>query len=753
MNVKPFLRSFAGGVITGELFGRLDLPKYQTGLKQAVNFITLPHGPALRRGGTRMILEAKDSTQPVRYIPFSFSAEQTAVIELGHMYARFHIGGATLLETAQAIGSIVGTTVNLVGHGYAVGDWVFIGTRFYKIDSVPDADSFIVADLWSVVLAPVGTTAARVYTISTPYDGADVFDLDFAQDADVLTLSSIKYTTRELRRMGATNWTLTALNFAPTLTAPTGLGAAATIAVNQNLSPQRYTVTAVDADGIVESLAATAVSVNNNLSLAGNYNTVSWSAVAGAARYNVYKQRGGAFGFIGQTAALTIIDDNVAADTTKTPPDSLITLNDAPGKYPSAVTYHEQRRFLGGTANNPQSIYGTRSGTGSNLTSSVPTRADDAMQFRVAALQQNRIRYLVPLSDLMVLTAGGEWRIFSDGEPALTPTSLSVKPMGFSGAARVKPVLTSGSVLYVQALGSRVRELAYRGGDGGGAYGSIDMSVMATHLFDGYSIVDMTYARAPIQLAWAVRSDGIMLGMTYLPEQSVYGWHTHVTDGIVESHCTVAEGNADVTYLGVRREVNGRSVRYLERMEGRFFGEQSDSAFFVDCGLTYTGPATSTIGGLWHLEGKEVSVLGNGADLGDYTVVDGSITLREPLDRAGNANIAHVGLPYISDLETLPLALEGVAAAGQGSFKNVQAVHLRTSQTSIYKVGPSFDKLQAARSRLVSDNYGQTPSLRSREERVTVPGDWDTDGTACVRQDRPLPLTVVAMTLDVAVGG
>jgi hypothetical protein len=49
------------------------------------------------------------------------------------------------------------------------------------------------------------------------------------------------------------------------------------------------------------------VTASNNLTLAGNYNTVSWSALAGATRYNVYKQRGGSFGYIGQTAALTIV--------------------------------------------------------------------------------------------------------------------------------------------------------------------------------------------------------------------------------------------------------------------------------------------------------------------------------------------------------------------------------------------------------------------------------------------------------------
>src|SRR5205085_3293202 len=176
-----------------------------------------------------------------------------------------------------------------------------------------------------------------------------------------------------------------------------------------------------------------------------------------------------------------------------------------------------------GTDLKPQSIFATRNGTESNLNSSVPSQADDGLEFRVAAQQQNRIRHLVPLSDLMALTAGAEFRIFADGEPAITPTSLTVKPMGYSGASNVQPVVTSGSILYVQAQGSRVRELAYGGEAGAGSYRSIDMTIMAPHLFNGYTISDLAYGRSPDQLCWAVRSDGTLLGMTYVPEQQVYG--------------------------------------------------------------------------------------------------------------------------------------------------------------------------------------------------------------------------------------
>ena len=172
MSTKQLLRSFAGGEITPELAGRLDLVKYQTGLALARNFITLPHGPATRRPGFEFIRAAGNSSYPVRLIPFTFSADQTAVLEFGHQYIRFHIGGATLLDPST---------------------------------NLP-------------------------YQISSPYQGADLFDLHYAQSADVITITHPSYATRELKRLGTTNWVLTTLTFAPPTNAPANVTVAATVA-------------------------------------------------------------------------------------------------------------------------------------------------------------------------------------------------------------------------------------------------------------------------------------------------------------------------------------------------------------------------------------------------------------------------------------------------------------------------------------------------------------------------------------------
>ena len=749
MSSRTLLRSFAGGEITPELYGRLDLLKYQTGLALCKNFRVLPHGPAQRRPGFSFINQAMDSNRRVRLVPFAFSADQTVVLEFGHNYIRFHpyvaaVGRAqTQLEAAKAIVAIASGTVTVTAHGWSTGDWVYIGSRFYKI-IVITADTFTVTGLRDEYATVSGSTAARVYTLTTTYDENDLFDLHYAQNSDVLTIVHPTYPASELARVSAVSWTLTPISFAPSATVPTGVGVVATVAVATNLSPQSYVVTAIGADGVTESLASAVVTDNNNLTLAGNYNTLSWSAVTGATRYNAYKRRGGSYGYIGQTVTLSLIDDNVTADTDKTPPENIYTLNTGAGDYPAAVTYHEQRRWFAGTTNEPQNMWATRNGTESNLTSSLPSQDDDGLEFRIAARQQNAIRHLVPLSDMLALTVGAEFRIFADNAPSISPTSLSIKPQGYSGASNVQPVVTSGSVLYVQSQGSRLREAAYNWQQN--SFASIDISIMAPHLFNGYTLADMCYTRAPVQEVWCARSDGALLGMTYVPEQQVYGWHQHDTDGLFESVCVISEGSEDVLYALVQRNIGGTPCRYIERLHSRIFTDQEDG-FYVDSGLTYDGVPVTSVTGLHHLEGETVQVLSDGAVHPDQVVTDGSVTLE------AEASVVHVGLGFVSDLQTLPLSLEGAPAGGQGTMKNVNSVRMRVTQSALVSAGPTFDRLTVYPDRQVSDLYGSPPALRTAELRFAIGPSWSSDGAICLRVELPVPLTVMSMVLDVATGG
>lgn len=841
-NVRTLQRSFAGGEVSPEMFGRIDDAKYQSGAAKMLNFIAKPQGPTENRPGFAFVNEVKDSTKKVRLIPFTYSTTQTMMIEMGAGYFRFHTQGATLLEAAKNITGITQSAgvVTSAGHGYSNGDWLYLTgivgmtelNGRYVVVSDTAANTFRMKDAGGTYITTgsftaysSGGTCARVYKIANSYAEADLFDIHYVQSADVLTLVHPGYAPQELRRVSATNWTLSTVSFAAPISAP----AAPTVTASGHTTAKydyTYVVTAIAADGVSESVASSSDTDSGNLLETGGIVTISWSAVLTASRYHVYKLQGGLYGYIGQTAGTSIIDDNIAPDLSKTPPTYDSVFGGA-GEYPAAVSYFEQRRCFAGTTNSPQSIWMTKSGTETDMSYGLPIRDDDRIKFRVAAREANTIRHIVPLSQLLLLTSSAEWRVASVNSDAITPSSISVKPQSYVGASNVQPVIVNNTLLYGAARGGHVRELAYNWQANGFITG--DLSLRAPHLFDSYDVSDMTYAKAPLPMVWFVSSSGKLLGFTYVPEQQVGAWHQHDTDGTYESCAAVAEGSEDRLYVVVKRTVNGRTVRYIERMASRAFSDPED-AFFVDCGSTYDSPVAqtltpgtgattlgttgvtftaggaafvsgdvgryiryryagddgyvtalaritgytsstvvtatierafpstsaiasggwaltvTTIRGLNHLEGKVVSVLADGAVHPQCRVTGGAISLDN------GAAVVQVGLPITADLQTLPLAMQIDNGFGQGRYKNVNKAWIRVYRSSGIFVGPSASELVEAKQRTTED-YGQPPTLKSEEIQVMLTPTWADSGQVYIRQADPLPLTIVSLTLEVAVGG
>jgi hypothetical protein len=124
-------------------------------------------------------------------------------------------------------------------------------------------------------------------------------------------------TPQELKRLGATNWTLTPISFVPGIATPAAPGVVGTARARRATRTKRRRWL----DGTLEeSLPSPATTVANDLTVAGNKNVdVTPAAVAGAVRYNVYKLLNGLYGYIGQTDGSAMRDNNITPDVSKTP--------------------------------------------------------------------------------------------------------------------------------------------------------------------------------------------------------------------------------------------------------------------------------------------------------------------------------------------------------------------------------------------------------------------------------------------------
>ena len=270
--MKKLNYSFTGGEVSPQLFGRIDLDKYQTGLARCLNMRVLPHGPVMRRSGLRYVSAVADHSKRVRIIPFSFNTEQTAVVELGHRYIRLYSAGGALLAGQGIALAADGLDYIADAYGYyPIGSWAYvswlvggarIGVNVVIASRMDFAEGvrlrFVGLNGESVEIpSAADLKIAPAIQLVSPYDEGDLFDIHYVQSADVLTLVHPKHAPRELKRISPTAWQIVTPLFEPSLTAPNAVMMSST----QNSTPEfltahYYKVTALTAGGIEESVAS-----------------------------------------------------------------------------------------------------------------------------------------------------------------------------------------------------------------------------------------------------------------------------------------------------------------------------------------------------------------------------------------------------------------------------------------------------------------------------------------------------------------
>lgn len=618
--------SLAGGELSPQLYARVDLDKFQVGAALIRNFFVDYRGGVSNRPGTEFIDQAS--------------------------------GGARLLPF------IVSTAASYV----------------------------LVLTAFSIAVYNRGVL---VDTVATPYKLADLFDIQFTQSADVMTLVHPAYPPADLTRTSDTGFSYAPISTGPGIQPPT---ITAMRAPHSQDYMYGYVVTAVDADGKEESLPS---NIGVRLSLVQNEGSnqvigLNWTAPAqSVSHYNIYKWgpndlatmvASTTWGFIGTAKATSFTDNNIAPDFSKQPPDygdpfsggqfaSITVVNPgagytttgqfpnipfvpltitgdgtgaagyavldnsthtivgvfltSPGKgytnavvtangqggagatfaftftdpeplYPAATAYLQQRRVFGGSYLKPETLVMSQPGIINNFNTTPVALATDAIVASIAAEEVNTIQSLVQVNyGLIAFTTGGSFLV-NGGQPgaAIDSRSPSIQPQVSQGANNLRPLRINYDVIYGQHKGNRIHNLAFAWQKQ--SYTGGDISTLAAHLFDTHLTVDWAYAEEPYKIVWAVRDDGKLLSLTYVPDQEVLAWARHDTQGLFKSICSVPEDNEDAIYTIVERYVPGVNdpggdwVYYLERFASRQ-GCCIYDAWFLDCALSLATPTSDNL--------------------------------------------------------------------------------------------------------------------------------------------------------------
>ena len=569
-------------------------------------------------------------------------------------------------------------------------------------------------------------SGGSAYEISSPYLEAELFDIKFAQSADTMYICHPNHAPKKLTRSGHTNWTLID-----------------DIIINGPFM-----------DHNVETTTATPSSKT-----VGSTSTVTFSAVTGINNGQGFLStdvgrllhiKDGHLKITSVTST-TVVVGTVIVDlnivNTATTDFAMGSFSDTTG-YPACVTFFEQRLVFAGTTAQPQTLFFSRSADYENFDDKYHETIadDDAIVYTIASNQVNAIRFLTATRTLIIGTAGGEFAVNGAGVgEAITPTNILINKQSNHGAANVDGIAVGNATLFLQRAKRKIRELAYNFDVDG--YVAPDLTILAEHITES-GITQMAYQEEPNSIIWCVRTDGQLLGFTYQREQQVTAWHRHIFGGSFGSGNAVCESvevlpTDDSEYqvwVIVKRTINGVTKRYVEYLHNFAFDETDDTSFnYLDSQLAYDGSATTTISGLDHLEGEEVSVLADGATHPNKTVSSGAITL----DRSSTK--VKVGLPYVSLLQTMRIDAGSQNGTSQSKTKRIYEITARLYESIGIEIGPDLDNMERIPFRSSANAMDSGVNVFTGDKDIEFRGNYETDGFIFVRQNQPLPLTVLSL--------
>lgn len=680
MSIRVHQNSFSKGIISPSLQGRVDLDQYSNAVKKLNNGIVLQEGCIVNRPGLEYLVNTKYNDKKVRLIPFVFGLDQNYVIEMGDKYFRFIING-----------------------GYILND------------------------------------SGEIYEIATPYSQDKIFEIDYVQQADVITFVHKDYPAAQLARNSHNNWTFSNIKFQAAVSAPANLKAVYTGSTSSNTKTYYYVVCAVEKSSNEESARSAVASVLGHREASwttSEYITLTWNSVANAAEYNIYRSVNGIYAYVGTSASTTFVDDNIEPDLTSCAP---VSSNPFASQNPSCVCYFQQRKIYACSNTNPQTLWASQTGTNDNFNISRPLNSTDAVTMSLYDNVANQIQFLLPFDDLIIMSTNAEWAVNgTDGVFCASPSPVA-NLQSYYGSSKIKPIVSGSMVLFVQSGGNIVRDLGYNYLSD--SYDGEELSLFANHLFEGKQILDMAYAKEPYRILWCVMNDGTLNALTYNPKQKVSAWHTHTTDGKFESVTTIRENCEDIAYFVVKRVIDGKEVRYIERFKTRTLKDMDD-AFFLDCALskTFDSPVSS-VGGLEHLKNTKV-----------YALLDCGVVEDLVVDKDGHLELPYeaknvlVGIPYVFEFESLNLESSGTF--GLNKIINEVSIKILNSREDFFIKNDDNTLSQNQRS---YQSVNNSKMLFDKDVSFCPLSDVSKEVSIKIVQKYPLPLNMLAICANLSI--
>ena len=747
MPIFPTQDSMNNGEITPKLHGRSTLAVYRRACEKMLNAVPQAQGGFRKRHGTRYVGAALASTGKSRLLNFTPSGSEWYTVELSDAELR-----------------------------------------------VRDKDGVV------VLLNGVADLYAHTFT--------DISAIKYVQSNDVIYLTG-GGAHHTLSRFGATDWRLEELEFADgpfqtvntdktaTIQASASTGAGITltgtnVTFDASVVGSYIKVSEENLQDIDRWDPTHDYPVNELLRSAGNVyiTTVSGDgggkveAVIPSHETGEYSQGPGlatfkylhsGFGLIkitafvnsttltGEAVSPRPYEDNVDAfipHDVVTTGTSLFAFSEFyTGVYPTSVEFYQQRLVYA----NSERVYMSRTGNFKSFREG--TNPSDAIAVEITADRFNQIISLTELNgSLLAITTGGISRLVAVDGQSISPGNIIQQRIKKQDMSSIQPIETDDSTFVIADPPTTIYEMAYSSEAGG--FLSPSAAIMADHIIkQGGGVVDADISKSDVQSVKFVLKNGTIGNLIFDKYQEVIGWSRFDFSGLVKSLVVTKGVNYDDTWRVVEREIDGSTVRYIERtVRHREFGAydvagvidpvdtfEDINPLYLDCAKhwrdTDTDPAPFA-----HLEGETVQwqsgnrmgqTIVNGGNIGlqIITLPDGSI-LPTPTEM-------WVGLPISMEVKTLRL---DIGRRGDGGDLNrpqrVTKVILDVYQSGPIKVLGKSGAEDYVRSSTNTINPKPFLGVDFETGYVETPigGSWGDEGQIEIISDDPFSCFVRSIT-------
>ena len=547
---------FRSGVLTPKLKDRVNLEMTKSGVLVGENWLTQLHGPTTFRPGFKYVRPTRRNNI-AWFLPFSFDDTESYVLEFTEGYMRIYSDGGIVVETHK---DITGATqafpceITSNGHGYVTGDEVYIDNvvgmdelngTFYLVVRT-GANTFTLTDLDGnnidsrlFTAYTSGGESSRVYEIASPYAEEDLPLLKYAQKADLVYIDHPSYMPRKLTRLALTNWTLSTYT--------------------RTADPfEQKAIT-----GITQAAAGVVTAVGHGF-LTNDVvliEEVTGMTEVNQQEYTIIKLTDDTFSIVNTTTFTAYVSGGA------------VILKGSP---PATVGFYGGRLFHGGSDNDPDILFGSRSpdpDTGATRYEDFTTgvEADHAVIYALTSASQSsvdRIRFFVGTRQFLgVGSYAGMLKVNGGSDSApISGTAIESYPVDSYGVANMMPITFGTDILYVQRGNTVLSSFRYSLLSDG--FESVDETVQADEITQE-GIIQLTYISGKPNRVWMCMNDGQLLSLVYNRSESASAWNTHnlANTGKVITLCGEPQDDRESRlWVCVEREIEGVTRRYVEYM-------------------------------------------------------------------------------------------------------------------------------------------------------------------------------------------